>query len=522
VSRRALLAVALALVGAGCSTVDPEQLQRVHAGQLQALADSPAVRGAPPRRVVVLPVVDARTRAEPGGARAPMTLEAALLQQELAAALGRVLGTARVDVAPVGTATAAAYARGDDLLVAARVVRWDAVYLGTNGWWVPNALAVATFFWPIGPQWLIADEVFGVDAEVELDVLAVAAERPLPTLEQRRVRVRSPAVGDPEPRAPTDVLPAPALDLDDLDRGLDLFGTWLLGDLDPDQWEKVGAAVEPHARRVASLRAAATIARGVIEFEGLAPAARARALATTHAVLAGVATYDRAPPCLAADVDAHALAALLVGDAGAVGSALAPRKNVRLLVDHQASAAAIGSALDALAGRCRPEDTLVLGLAGRGGLGSDGPGLLDPAGEVLSLARLAAVLRASRAGQRLVVLDLDLGASEGGGPRQGSARAASDVAPALAALLDGADAGLVVLATSLGPGEQAQPFEGQGLLTRFVLRGLAGEADRDEDGLTWGDLAEHLRSRVPALADVALPAPQRPLVVVRGEVTRVR
>ena len=109
----------------------------------------------------------------------------------------------------------------------------------------------------------------GVECELEIDVVGVASERSLPRLARRQVEVKSRPPGEEGPLKPLDVVPPPQLALDDLDRGLDLFGTWIVGDLDPDQWESVGGILEPYARRHTAVRIAAAVADGVASFQVL-------------------------------------------------------------------------------------------------------------------------------------------------------------------------------------------------------------------------------------------------------------
>ena len=90
------------------------------------------------------------------------------------------------------------------------------------------------------------------------------------------------------------------------------------------------------------------------------------------------------------------------------------------------------------------------------------------------------------------------------------------------AFLQGIASGGVVLATVPGRETQAHVYDEQGLLTQYLLRGLAGEADEGGDGLTFDDLNTYLNRFVVNLSEVAMPSPQRPLVVSVSPRDRVR
>ncbi|RMG19182.1 MAG: hypothetical protein D6731_00205 [Planctomycetota bacterium] len=534
----AALAAVLAAGGSGCSSYDPGALAR---GEEFSVLEPLAGKGGR-HRVLVAPVRDARGEAEPAELRSAMRLDAPALAAELRRALERVFpggDEPSVEVAdPTLPAAEQAWEGGYDLVLEARVRRWDAVFLDTNGWWLPNALFLAWYFWPIGPHWVIADELYGVDCDLELSLLSAGSERPLPLREpERRVRVRSLAPDEEESAGAADELLAPPrLALDDLDRGLDLFGTWTPGDLDEEQWSQVGTLLEPIARRHAAVRGAAAVAKAVARFDRLDEREKERLLAATHAVVVGVSAY--AEPCAGADADAEAFAALLAGDVPALGPdgrpldpqppreerRWAPPKNVALLLNGQARCANVLEALERVAARAQPQDQVVFYFAGRGLRRSDGALALLPGGgdeQPLLLSDLAAALRRVPARRRLVVFDADFQAgARGVGPRSGPPAGWPEALREL--FLADASAGALVVATSLAADEEAQADAGHGLLTRYLVEGLAGAADADADGLSYADLDRYLQERVVNYSEVACERPQRPRLLSLGPGERLR
>ncbi|MGE0707277.1 MAG: hypothetical protein AB7N76_05000 [Planctomycetota bacterium] len=529
------LAVAVALGGAatGCSSWDPAELDQKQ--ELRALgAACGAVR---PRAVLLVPLDEVRLPApDPEQAKGPMRCEVRRLHGELEAALARVVE--RAEVASVGSAAAARQAleRGCDLLLELRVERWNAAFLGTTGWWYPNALFVGWYFWPVG-AWLIADERYGLDCRVSFTLRDAHSEV---LVGGDVLEVVSDAAEPAREPTPEEVVHPPRLVLSDGDRGLDFFSTWMPGSLDPDQWAEVARILEPYALRHVAVRVAAAVARELDRDARRGPEARRRRYATTHAVVAGVSEYPDAP-CPGAQQDAEACARLLRGEerrlrppgAGEHSAAPLPRwlpeKNLTLRVNAQASRQTLLDAVAAAARAAREEDTLVLYFAGRGRRGA-GPGLaglslVDAAGAELSLGALAEALAGARARARLIALDLDFAP----GPRGLAPDPAAPPLPAdaelqreLRGLLHPEGRGAVILASRLAPGEQAQAYafsagQEEGLLTHYLLRGLRGEADAGEDGLTYAELASYLAGHVENLSAVALPRRQVPLIVLLGK-----
>jgi hypothetical protein len=552
--RCAPLALTLLLALGGCSSVDHDDL----AEKTELAALEPFAGQGGGHRILVAGVYDAAGASEASPdeddeddketLRGPMELEARALERELVDALGRIFpdvdGRRGVAVADdPEQAAAQAWREGYDLLLRVHVERWDAAFLENNGWWIPNAFLIGIYFWPIGPQWWIADEVYGVDCALRVELVSAASERSLPLLErERRVLLKS-SSGDADPDTGL-LLQPPAHDLNDLQRGLDWFGTWS-SSRDADQWGQIGSNLEPYARRHAAVEVTGVVGKAVGRFDAMTGDEREAVLSATHAVVVGVSSYKT--PCLAADADADLVARLLAGeladvppdgslddatDGAFVGRSVeerrwAPAKNVHHLVNGRASREGIVSALEQVRERARPEDRLVVSFAGRGARLTKGEGLgrfaFVPFGDrPLSLSRLAELVTAVPARRRLVIFDVDFGPGERGWGKQRVSMPAGFEEALRAAFLEGASSGAVVLATSLGRGEGVQAYEGQGLLTQTLVRALRGAADEGGDGLSYADLSAYLERHVVHLSEVALARPQRPLVVALSEQDEVR
>lgn len=522
------LLISLGCVALGCSSYEanPQSSER----ELQLLQDRYGATR--PRSVLVIPVQDpGLSPPDPESQRGLMKLDRRGFQQALVDSLAQVLDPRqRVEVAPVDSSSAPGYALAHDfdVVLSVDVTRFNAQFLGTTGWWYPNALFVGWYFWPIG-SWLIADERFGVDCAAAISLLDTHSERPVGGLERAAVEVVSRV--DEAEAEPTVVAP-PDYVLSDSERGLDFLGTWFPGDLDPDQWETVGALLRPIAERHLALQVAAGVADALDRDAALSELDRERRFATTQAVVIGLSEYVDAP-CVGAKADAEEVAALLQGDGTALDAAGAevgplrpwlPRKNVALLLNTQASTSAIASTLAAAAGRSRREDTLLFYAAGRGRI-AQGPGgseleLVDPQGRGLRLSELAEQLEGCAAQRRVFVFDVDFVEGPRGLPGAGPPPDRDALLAQLRALFHPEGEGAVVLASSLSAGERVQTYaidaaSERGVLTHYLLRCLRGEGDAGQDGLTWADVSTYLDGYVFNLSEVALAHPQRPLLVAQ-------
>jgi uncharacterized caspase-like protein len=259
------------------------------------------------------------------------------------------------------------------------------------------------------------------------------------------------------------------------------------------------------------------VADALPAFDALAPEARREAAATAHALVIGLTDDGTSAPCPGAADDARRLAQTLTGPGWA------PAKNVLELTNATATRERVLAALSRLAARIGPDDTLVVSFAGRGRRAQDEAGrpeshALVLADGALTLRELLDAVHAAPAARRLLVLDADFEAGARGATLEGLPQAARPLHEALAAALRPED--VVVLASS-GGREAVQTWEDEqgalgGLLSTFVARALAGDADLGQDGLSLGDLAAYLDAHVPHVA-ITLARPQRPRLVVVGD-----
>jgi len=488
---RALLAVAATLLlGAGCTQLD------VPDGGLGAPVEG-GPRAAPlPVRAALAPLVQAydatfRERAADGAerdpARAPLALDG--LQMDLAVrhALGERGRAIFARLDPVNGSEEALPASGAEVVLRVRATRGEVVFVGRNGWYIPN-LTLLWFFTFFG-SWPVADETYA--AEVDLAWEAIARSRDAVIASgTATVRVEK--------------------DASDFDRGLDVFGILHLpGAIEQKGWETLGRRFAPFVAHEAG-RALAAAVEPALERALGTEGAIDQALAARHALVIGVPrTLDGpAPGAAGADQDAARVADAL----GRAGYAAA---NVTLLDGSRATLGAVTAALDALAARVRPRDDVLVYIAGPGraftGVGGPAdPALLlagsraaDPAG-ALPLAALERRLAALTARRTLVVLDTAFGggAARGLGPAPDAKTQDGSQAAAQALLALGRGQGRALLAAArVGQGAHEAPGPGGGIFTHHLLRALGGAADEDHDGrLTLAEASRFLAEETASMA----------------------
>ncbi|MBL4846868.1 MAG: hypothetical protein JKY65_15220, partial [Planctomycetes bacterium] len=480
---------------AGCSTYDPGALGE--AEELTALGTEWSGDKAHPGSILLAPIeVGDLTGPNPRASEkvGPLTFDGSALERALAQSLQLVVQPGqRVGLTPIGQDPKAyALAEGYELILRVEVTRWNALFVETTGWWYPNALFLGWYFWPFG-SWTIADEVYGLDCALTWSLQDTASEKYVGQ-EQQTEEVRRTlelfSGGPPLSRDPTDeeVAHLPRIVLSDGERGLDFFGTWAPGSLDPDQWVEVSLLLEPYALRHTSVRLAAASAK--LLSEDRAKGSRAERFATTHAVVVGIGSYGD-QPCPGAKADGQAVGDFLRGVSPLTSSSelfkWLPEKNLSQLLGANATVADVYSSALAAAGRARAEDTLVFYFAGKGRFG-EGEGLealeLTCSDGPLSLARLRDALEGAAARRRLILLDCDF---KGGGSRgEGEGTFPLDSNALKAALLTLLSTqkglGLVILGsdpTQERERTQSYAFESgqeRGLLTTYLVRALSGEA----------------------------------------------
>lgn len=460
-----------------------------------------------------------------------MQLQVGDLEEALVTSLQVVLGEGqRVERTPLGQSPEDyALQEGFDEILYVEVNQWDALFVENTGWWYPNALFLGWYFWPFG-AWTIADEVYGLNCVLTLTLKDVASERLIEPLSNHELKLIS---GPELSRPPTEeeVAHLPRIVLSDGERGLDFFGTWAPGSLDPDQWAEVSLLLEPHALRHAGIRVAASVAKTLRDDRS--QGSREERYATAHAVVVGINTYGE-EPCAGAVKDGEAIRDLLKGvapitsETGSEPYTWLPGKNLDEFWGAQATVADVTSAIRAAGQRARAEDTLVFYFAGRGRPGpKQGLAALElvcAGGATLSLQEVADAIADSPARRRVILLDCDF---KGGGARGEGGEFLLDsgeLRQALGGLLKSSrGAGLVVLACDPSvPDERAQTYafetgQERGLLTTYLLRALDGDADTGGDGLSAKDVMTYVEDRVGNLSEVATDAPQHPFVVLQDE-----
>lgn len=244
----------------------------------------------------------------------------------------------------------------------------------------------------------------------------------------------------------------------------------------------------------------------------------AAAMQDAHALVVGVSAYERVRP-LPPVQDAQDVAAALV-DPQRCGY---PAANVRVLLDEDATRAAILDALDELAARARPSSTVLVYFSGHGGAAPGGGaetgrgaeagrgagrcylipvdggwgGAAELEATAISGAELSRRLRAVSAERLTVILDCcrAAGLAE---PRDLEAAPLGELSrDALSTLATGR--GRAVLAAARADGAAyVTPGERNGVFTRHLLAGLAGGASRAGGVVRICDLFEYVQERVVA------------------------
>jgi hypothetical protein len=232
-----------------------------------------------------------------------------------------------------------------------------------------------------------------------------------------------------------------------------------------------------------------------------------------HALLIGVGAYRHLPPLAKTDTDARDLHGLLARSGY-------PAASLTLLLDEQATKAAISDRLDWLARRASPDDTALIFFSGHGAqrIGGFEPGeYLCPVEADWHNLRATAIsddeftiaLRAIRAGRVAVFLD----ACHSGGvgaPKDAALAAKAGLSEAAYERL-AAGQGRVVVA-SCRPDEVSWELPGMrnGLFTHYLLEGLRGAATGAGGAVRVFELFDYLSQQVPR------HKPQHPLF--KGEI----
>lgn len=459
-----------------------------------------------PYRVALAPVrSDAGLEALHAGVegRRGSTPDGQAVRVELLQALRSSGAFARVEARGGPTATdevvaQAAWDERDDLVLELQVHDHHAAFLGHTGAYVPWLVTYVTFVWP---AWWMPVEEYGVGLRVTARLRAVQEAAPI--LER---------VYEVRPRESACVLTPSDRSLVGL---LDVSALWnMQASLDTGNWTEIERAVGPHAWRRLSERLVqdieALVVRPLREGGPVEREEHLRRIRKRLAVVAGVSTY--ADPEVGggarAAEDARTVASALVSRAG---GGLVEKRDLVVLVDEQATRAAVLAEIAAVGSRASASDEVFVYLAGLGTAlpapGGSSPSLLlhdaradDLAGTALSLRALGAALDALPAERVVVILDGSFGGDARGSrtlARPGAPTSAADVVAAL-----GLRPGRVVLLAA-APGQPARvlPGAGAGLFAEVLRAGLGGQADADEDGrVTLKELTHHASRAVSSRA----------------------
>jgi hypothetical protein len=209
---------------------------------------------------------------------------------------------------------------------------------------------------------------------------------------------------------------------------------------------------------------------------------------STYAVVIGVSTYalggqpGQVPNLRFCDDDASLFYGFLRSDAG--GSV--PEANISLLIDQQATKAAIINQLNEVFARSGPDDRVIFYFAGHGNNGVFAPYDLDLTVNSTSLfhKEIKGAFRKCRAKTRLCFADACRSGSMK--ERERSIVAASgqvaEEASTIERSLGDPQAGLVVLmATRPYQNAKENPNIVHGYFTKFLVDGLEGKADKNAD-----------------------------------------
>ncbi|MCI0340908.1 MAG: caspase family protein [Planctomycetales bacterium] len=372
-------------------------------------------------------------------------------------------------------ALADAWTEGDDLLLEVEVTRFEAAYVGTNGWFLPNLLLWIELVWP---AWFVPDEDYEVRVEGTARLRAVATGRTV---------WESPVSG------------SAADSFNDFERGFTLLGSLSVpSGLDAGNWLAIGKVLREAAVRSFQVDLATRLSRGLRE--AAATPAFAAATRQTLALLVGCGQYDH--PGL------HNLK-YPVADARALREWLRAagvlERQIRVLADDQATGARLRSEIrDFLAARARPGDRVLLSFAGYAGPdGRGGAALLpydaDPrrlAETSIPLGDLASALASVPDAEALLLLDAGLGGTEEvrwascGLPPPDPARVAAEISSI-------ASRPVTAVLWACRPGEGAAEVgeRRHGLLTLNWLHAAARAPDRDGDGRVSVEEAFRVASR---------------------------
>lgn len=265
-----------------------------------------------------------------------------------------------------------------------------------------------------------------------------------------------------------------------LQNGSEVVGRWSAG-------EFMGP-ITPVQQQVIS-----TETPSVAKIESMEPLTvdKARPAFKTYAVVIGIGAYDHMPVLKYADDDAYRFYAFLKSPEGGA----LPDKQVKLLVDEEANKENILNALKEMFFQSEPNDVVMMYFSGHGLKGSFLPIDFDGADIKVDHAEINAIFEDTDAALKLCIADAC---------HAGSLLASKGMDEwALAALypdLAQIAAGMALFLSSKSD-ENSLESSGlrQGVFSHFLIRGLKGEADSNQDQLvTIEELYQYVYTQVRA------------------------
>lgn len=192
------------------------------------------------------------------------------------------------------------------------------------------------------------------------------------------------------------------------------------------------------------------------------------------AVVVGVATYNHMPVLRYTDDDAYRIHSFLKSPEGGA----LPDEQIRILIDEEATLANIKAAMEDVFGQAGPNDMVLLYFSGHGLKGAFLPIDFDGYNNKLYHDEVTQLLKQSPAKYKLCIAD----ACHSGSLLAMRSASAQSILTTYYEKLAQASAGTALIMSSKSE-ETSLESSGlrQGVFTHFLIRGLKGEADSDND-----------------------------------------
>ncbi|MCZ6692117.1 MAG: caspase family protein [Planctomycetota bacterium] len=390
----------------------------------------------------------------------------------------------------------AAWDQRADLLIDVEIRGYRASYVKRTGWFVPNLL-IWGYAWI--PSWWVADERYRVEMEVRVSITSVHTGRKV--WEQTYT-------------------PSHDRDLDDWERGWMLFGIVRVpGALGVENWEKIDSVVGPFAVRTMVVQLYADLHQEFRRFQD--GPQFSRGMTKTLALIVGVTKYRyRSIRNIGyADRDARALREVLCQDG--LGDVIP--QNCKLLIDEDATKEGILDALENyLVERAEYPDTVIIYFAGNGGSWGKQPYLLpwdfdpdDPDTTGIDLKTLEGWLDRISCTNLVTIFDCSFLGKEDGRCYPLPGLTGDPVSEsAIEGLASVERRRWVLLGARAGQSANEQDDIQNGIFSYFLLEGLKGRADSDEDGVvSLAELFEYLEGRVSRQAELRTGRVQTPQLI---------